>query len=85
VASADHATETAVVGELRCGAVCLRDVTLWTFDLEHVNRALAARGAAPIDGALGGDVLRPAEAVIDYARATLYLRAGYLRAGSPAE
>jgi hypothetical protein len=53
---------------------------VWTFDLDHVNRALAARGGAPIDGAVGGDVLRPAEAVIDYARATLYLRADGRRA-----
>lgn len=76
VGAADHATETAVVDELRLGAVRLRAVAVWTFDLEHVNCALAARGGAPIDGAVGGDVLRPAEAVIDYARATLYLRAG---------
>jgi clan AA aspartic protease (TIGR02281 family) len=76
VGAADHATEVAVVDELRLGAVRLRDVAVWTFDLGHVNRALAARGGAPIDGAVGGDVLRPAAAVIDYARATLYLRAG---------
>ena len=74
VGSSDHATETTIVDELRIGAVRLRQVTVWTFDLGHVNRALAAQGGAPVDGALGGDVLRPAEAVIDYARATLYLR-----------
>lgn len=74
VGAADHATETALVAELRLGDVRLRDVAAWTFDLEHVNRALVARGGAPIDGAVGGDVLRRAEAVIDYARATLYLR-----------
>ena len=74
VGASHHATETAVLDELRLGAVRLRDVTVWTFDLSHVNHALAARGGAAVDGALGGDVLRPAEAVIDYARATLYLR-----------
>jgi len=74
VGASDHATATTTVAELRLGAVRLRDVTAWTFDLGHVNSALAARGGAPIDGAIGGDVLRPAEAVIDYARATLYLR-----------
>jgi len=35
---------------------------------------LEAKGALAVDGVIGGDVLRPAEAVIDYARATLYLR-----------
>ena len=75
VGASDHATESTVVDELRLGAVRLRAVAAWTFDLGHVNQALVARGGAPIDGAVGGDVLRPAEAVIDYARATLYLRA----------
>jgi clan AA aspartic protease (TIGR02281 family) len=75
VGAADHATATTTVADLRLGAVRLRGIAAWTFDLGHVNRALEARGGAPIDGALGGDVLRPAEAVIDYARATLYLRA----------
>lgn len=75
VGASDHVTATTTVDELRLGAIRLRDVAAWTFDLGHVNRALEARGGAPIDGAVGGDVLRPAEAVIDYARATLYLRA----------
>jgi len=74
VGAGDHATETAVLDELRLGALRLREVTTWTFDLGHVNRALEARGGGAIDGALGGDLLRPAEAIIDYARATLYLR-----------
>jgi clan AA aspartic protease (TIGR02281 family) len=74
VGASDHATETAQIDELRLGAVRLLGVAAWTFDLAHVNAALEARGGTPVDGALGGDVLRPAEAVIDYARATLYLR-----------
>jgi hypothetical protein len=72
--ASDHATATTTVAELRLGAACLRELAARTFDLGHVNRALEARGAPAIDGAIGGDVLRPAEAVIDYARATLYLR-----------
>ena len=74
VEASDYAAATTTVAELRLGAALLRDVAARTFDLAHVNRALEARGASPVDGALGGDVLRPAEAVIDYARATLYLR-----------
>lgn len=52
----------------------LREVAVRTFDLGHVNRALDARGATPVDGVIGGDVLRSAEAVIDYAREVLYVR-----------
>jgi len=74
VGTSDHATETTSVGELRLGAVLLRNVAAWTFDLGHVNRALEARGGGAVDGAVGADVLRPAEAVIDFARAMLYLR-----------
>jgi clan AA aspartic protease (TIGR02281 family) len=76
VGASDHETAKATVDELRLGAVGLRAVTVWTFDIGHVNRALEARGATPVDGAIGGDLLRPAEAIIDYARATLYLRGG---------
>jgi clan AA aspartic protease (TIGR02281 family) len=74
VGASDHAMETTTVDELRLGGVTLRALSAWAFDLGHVNRGLAAHGGPPIDGAIGGDVLRPAEAVIDCARATLYLR-----------
>jgi clan AA aspartic protease (TIGR02281 family) len=74
VGSSDHATETTVVAELALGDVGLRDVPAWTFDLGHVNRALESRGGTAVDGAIGADVLRPAEAVIDFARSVLYLR-----------
>ncbi len=72
--ASDHATATTTVTDLRLGAAHLRELAARTFDLGHVNRALAAKGAPVVDGVIGGDVLRPAEAVIDYARATLYLR-----------
>ena len=74
VGASDHAMETTSVDELRMSGITLRALSAWTFDLGHVNRGLAVHGGPPIDGAVGGDVLRPAEAVIDYARATLYLR-----------
>lgn len=74
VGAADHATATTTVTELRLGDVRMRDFAARAFDLGHVNRALEARGGSAIDGAIGGDLLRSAEAVIDYARATLYLR-----------
>jgi hypothetical protein len=54
--------ETTAVDALRLGGITLRALPAWTFDLGHVNRGLAAHGGPPIDGAGGGDVLRPAEA-----------------------
>lgn len=74
VGASDHATATTVVTELRLGQARLRDVAARTFDLGHVNRALEGRGGTPIDGVIGADLLRSVEAIIDYARATLYLR-----------
>jgi clan AA aspartic protease (TIGR02281 family) len=74
VGTSDHATATTTVAELRLGAARLNDVAARTLDLGHVNRALEARGGTPIDGVIGGDVLRSTEAIIDYARATIYLR-----------
>src|SRR5579862_4496320 len=70
VGASDYATAATTVSELRLGDWRLREVAVRTFDLAHVNRALEARGGTAVDGAIGGDVLRPAEAVIDYARAT---------------
>jgi clan AA aspartic protease (TIGR02281 family) len=74
VGASDYATTLVTVAELRLGTALLRDVSTRAFDLGHVNRALEARGATSVDGALGADVLRSSEAIIDYARATLYLR-----------
>lgn len=43
-------------------------------DLSHVNQALVAHLAEPVDGILGADVLRLARAVIDYRKNRLYLK-----------
>lgn len=74
VGASNSASSTITVADLRLGAAQLHNVAARAIDLGHVNRALESRGAAPVDGALGADLLRPAEAIIDYARATLYLR-----------
>ena len=50
-------------------------VRVWAFDLSHVNTALAKKGCGQVDEVVAGDLLRPREAMIDYARAVLYLRA----------
>ncbi|MEM8998873.1 MAG: retropepsin-like aspartic protease [Bacteroidota bacterium] len=44
------------------------------FDLVHVNQALAAHNALPVDGIIGGDILKKGKAIIDYDKKLLYLK-----------
>ncbi len=50
------------------------DLSVAAVDLSHVNAGLRARGAAPMDGVIGADLLEAREAVIDYKRLQLYLK-----------
>lgn len=44
------------------------------FDLVHVNEALTAHEALPVDGIIGADVLKKSKAIIDYNKNKVYLR-----------
>ncbi len=44
------------------------------FDLVHVNEALTAHKALPVDGIIGADVLKKAKAIIDYSKRSVYLK-----------
>jgi len=44
------------------------------FDLVHVNEALTAHQALPVDGIIGADILKKAKAVIDYQKHFVYLK-----------
>ncbi len=44
------------------------------FDLVHVNEALTAHKALPVDGIIGADVLKKAKAIIDYKKNCVYLK-----------
>lgn len=44
------------------------------FDLIHVNSALIAHQALPVDGIIGADILKKGKAVIDYEKRCLYLK-----------
>ena len=46
------------------------------FDLVHVNEALIAHKALPVDGIIGADVLNKARAIIDYKKKRVYLKKG---------
>ena len=44
------------------------------FDLGHVNEALTAHKALPVDGIIGADILKKAKAIIDYNKRCVYLK-----------
>ncbi|WP_276389456.1 retropepsin-like aspartic protease [Eudoraea chungangensis] len=44
------------------------------FDLSHVNTALTAHNALPVDGIIGADILLQSKAYIDYKNHCLYLK-----------
>ncbi|SDQ24940.1 retropepsin-like aspartic protease family protein [Flagellimonas zhangzhouensis] len=44
------------------------------FDLVHVNQALVAHNALPVDGIIGADILNKGKAIIDYNKKCLYLK-----------
>ncbi|MEP2279756.1 retropepsin-like aspartic protease [Maribacter sp.] len=44
------------------------------FDLKHVNEALTAHNAAPVDGIIGADILKKSKAIIDYNKKCIYLK-----------
>ncbi len=58
---------------LRLGAADLSKVRLQTMDLSVVNSMRKRKGKGPVAGILGGDVLWPRQAVIDYGKAVLLI------------
>jgi hypothetical protein len=44
------------------------------FDLKHVNEALVAHDAEPVDGIIGADILKRSKAIISYAEKCIYLK-----------
>ncbi|MEX0360553.1 MAG: retropepsin-like aspartic protease [Allomuricauda sp.] len=44
------------------------------FDLVHVNQALTSHNSLPVDGIIGGDILKKGKAIIDYDKRCLFLK-----------
>ncbi|WP_149276686.1 retropepsin-like aspartic protease family protein [Pareuzebyella sediminis] len=59
---------------LEIGPWKIKKLKIVLFDLVHVNEALIAHEALPVDGIIGADVLQQAQAIIDYHKSHLYLR-----------
>ena len=68
------ATLISSKNKLEIGAWTKNKLKIVLFDLVHVNEALLAHKAPPVDGIIGADVLKKGKAVIDYDKECLYLR-----------
>ena len=68
------ATMISSKNKLEIGNWCKKKVKIVLFDLSHVNEALEAHKAFPVDGIIGADILKKAKALIDYDKDCIYLR-----------
>ena len=70
----DMLTQLSKGNTLQIGTWSKQRISLILFDLTHVNTALTAHEAAPVDGIIGADVLKKSKAIIDYEKKCLYLK-----------
>ncbi|MHA7055906.1 retropepsin-like aspartic protease [Aquimarina sp. M1] len=70
----DMLTQLSKKNVLQLGTWSKKNVSLVLFDLTHVNTALIAHHAEPVDGIIGADILKKGKAIIDYERKCLYLK-----------
>ncbi|KDN56672.1 retropepsin-like aspartic protease [Flavobacterium seoulense] len=66
-------TQVATANKLQLGSWKNHDFDLVIFDMSHVNEALIAYKAKPVDGIIGADILLKGKAIIDYYNHYLYL------------
>lgn len=60
--------------KIKIGDWTKKKLKIVLFDLVHVNEALTAHKALPVDGILGADILKKARAIIDYDKSCVYLK-----------
>lgn len=58
----------------KIGTLEIKDEKMVLLDLSHVNQSYEMMNMKPIDGVLGGDLLRRYNAVIDYEKKVLILK-----------
>ena len=68
------ATLVSSKNQLEIGSWTKKKLKIVLFDLVHVNEALEAHKALPVDGIIGADILKKGKAVIDYDKECLYLK-----------
>jgi len=67
-------TQLSTKNALKIGDWKQKKLKIILFDLQHINEALTAHEALPVDGIIGADVLQKGKAIIDYNTTTLYLK-----------
>lgn len=67
-------TLIATKNRITIGSWKKKKLKIVLFDLVHVNEALTAHNALPVDGIIGADVLKKAKAIIDYGKSCVYLK-----------
>ena len=72
----DMETHISDKNKISIGAWKYKKQKIVLFDLVHVNEALIAHKALPVDGIIGADVLNKARAIIDYKKKRVYLKRG---------
>ncbi len=70
----DMLTQVSKKNTIQIGKWSRKRISLVLFDLNHVNTALIAHRAEPVDGIIGADILKRGKAIIDYERTCLYLK-----------
>jgi len=63
-----------VIERICLGDLVIEDYQTVAVDMSHVNETYEQIGKQPIDGVLGGDLLKEYKAVIDYQKEILYLQ-----------
>lgn len=67
-------TLISVKNQIEIGDWKKKKAKIVLFDLVHVNEALTAHQALPVDGIIGADILKKAKAIIDYNKRYVYLK-----------
>ncbi|PNQ72029.1 acid protease [Hanstruepera neustonica] len=70
----DMVTQISKKNDLKIGKWKKNKVALILFNMAHVNSALIAHNAKPVDGIIGADILKKSKAIIDYEKKYLYLK-----------
>ena len=68
-------SHTIRLKKIQLGTIILTDYPAVVLDLSHVNKSYATVLFKPIDGVLGGDILRKYKGLIDYGKKVLILYA----------
>jgi predicted aspartyl protease len=70
----DMLTQLSQKNTIQIGSWSRKRISLVLFDLNHVNAALIAHQAEPVDGIIGADILKRGKAIIDYEKKCMYLK-----------